>query len=45
MNTLVGDTAMSLTIGTLAQAASVNLETVRFYQRKGLMLEPERHDG
>ena len=45
MNTLVGDTAMSLTIGTLAQAASVNLETVRFYQRKGLMLEPERHEG
>ncbi|MEO7391748.1 MAG: Hg(II)-responsive transcriptional regulator [Ramlibacter sp.] len=36
---------LSLTIGTLAQAASVNLETVRFYQRKGLMLEPERPQG
>lgn len=33
------------TIGTLAQAAGVNVETVRFYQRKGLMPEPTRHQG
>jgi len=32
----------SLTIGRLAAAASVNVETVRYYQRKGLIDEPER---
>lgn len=29
-------------IGTLAMQASVNVETIRFYQRKGLLAEPER---
>ena len=33
------------TIGGLAVAAGVNVETVRFYQRKGLMHEPERGYG
>ena len=32
----------TLTIGRLATAAGVNLETVRFYQRSGLIHEPER---
>lgn len=32
----------TLTIGVLAEAAGVNVETIRFYQRKGLMLEPDR---
>jgi hypothetical protein len=27
----------TLTIGVLAEAAGVNVETIRFYQRKGLM--------
>ena len=31
-----------LTISRLAQEANVNLETIRFYQRKGLMAAPER---
>lgn len=35
----------SLTIGTFAKAAGVNVETIRFYQRKGLLLEPERPYG
>lgn len=35
----------SMTIGTLARAAGVNVETVRFYQRKGLMPEPDRPQG
>lgn len=35
----------SLTIGTFAAQASVNVETVRYYQRKGLLAEPERLDG
>lgn len=30
------------TIAALAQAAAVNLETVRYYQRRGLMPEPAR---
>jgi MerR family mercuric resistance operon transcriptional regulator len=30
----------NLTIGAFARAAGVNVETIRFYQRKGLL--PER---
>lgn len=32
----------SLTIGGLARDAGVNVETVRYYQRRGLVAEPER---
>jgi len=32
----------SLTIGELAQAAGVGRETVRFYERKGLIADPPR---
>ena len=35
----------SLTIGALAAAAGVNVETIRFYQRKNLLPEPERPYG
>jgi MerR family mercuric resistance operon transcriptional regulator len=35
----------TLTIGVLAEAAGVNVETIRFYQRKGLMREPDRPLG
>lgn len=31
-----------LTIGTFAAEALVNVETVRYYQRRGLLAEPER---
>jgi DNA-binding transcriptional MerR regulator len=31
-----------LTIGKLAAAGGVGVETVRFYQRRGLLTEPER---
>ena len=41
MNTLV----TSITIGTLAAEALVNVETIRFYQRKGLMQAPGRQQG
>jgi len=34
-----------LTISRVAQEADVNLETIRFYQRKGLMTAPERPQG
>ncbi len=33
------------TIGSLADAAGVNVETIRFYQRRGLLSEPERPMG
>ena len=35
----------NLTIGVFAKAAGVNVETIRFYQRKGMMREPERSQG
>lgn len=33
------------TIGTLATHAGVNVETVRYYQRRGLLEEPRRPPG
>lgn len=35
----------SLSIGAFAAAAGVNVETIRFYQRKGLLPEPRRAYG
>lgn len=32
----------SLTIGSLARAAGVGVETIRYYQRRGLVSEPPR---
>jgi MerR family mercuric resistance operon transcriptional regulator len=37
--------ARTYTIGRLAAAAGVNVETVRYYQRRGLMPEPSRPPG
>lgn len=34
-----------MTIGQLAAAASVNVETVRYYQRRGLLSPPQREIG
>lgn len=34
-----------LTIGAVARAAGVNVETIRFYQRRGLLAQPERSYG
>lgn len=34
-----------MTIGTLARAAAVNIETVRFYHRRGLLPLPEKPPG
>lgn len=33
-------TQKTFTIGTLAKKAVVNVETIRFYQRRGLLVEP-----
>ncbi len=35
----------NLTIGVFAKAAGVNVETIRFYQRKGLLPEPDKPYG
>ena len=35
----------NLTIGAFAWMAGVNVETIRFYQRKGLLSEPYRPRG
>lgn len=35
----------NVTIGTFAEAAGVNVETVRFYQRKGLISAPDKPRG
>ncbi len=32
----------NFTIGALAKKAGVNVETIRFYQRRGLLVEPEK---
>ena len=34
-----------LTIGKVATAAAVNVETIRFYQRRGLLAEPPKAPG
>src|SRR5436190_20781381 len=37
--------AMSLKIGELAERAEVNLQTIRYYEREGLLPEPPRRDS
>ena len=34
-----------MTIGRLAKAAGVNVETIRYYQRRGLVSEPHKPQG
>lgn len=36
---------MPMTVGKLSRKAGVNLETVRFYEKQGLLPEPERTSG
>lgn len=37
-----GGVGVQLTIGQVASAAHVNVETIRYYERRGLMPPPER---
>lgn len=39
------DQAITFSIGAFAEAAGVNVETIRFYQRKGLLPEPDKPYG
>lgn len=41
----MGTDDQSLTIGALARSAGVGIETIRFYQRKGLLRRPEKRYG
>ena len=34
-----------MTIGKLAAAGGVGVETIRYYQRRGLLAEPDRNNG
>ncbi|MCA9447491.1 MAG: MerR family transcriptional regulator [Candidatus Omnitrophica bacterium] len=36
---------MSFTVGQLAKQSGVNIETIRFYERKGLLPRPPRSSG
>ncbi len=36
---------MALTIGEIAKRSGIGIETVRFYERKGLIAEPPRTDS
>jgi MerR family transcriptional regulator, mercuric resistance operon regulatory protein len=36
---------VDLTIGKLAKAAGVGVETIRFYERRGLVRKPPKRDG
>jgi MerR family mercuric resistance operon transcriptional regulator len=40
-----GQEVKSLTIGRLAETGSVGVETIRFYQRRGLLETPARDGG
>lgn len=41
----MSDISDNFTIGVLAAAGGVNVETIRFYQRKGLLSKPPRSHG
>lgn len=41
----MAEEVVALTIGAFAGAAHVSVETVRFYQRRGLLAEPDRPSG
>lgn len=41
----MNDQSEILTIGAFAEAAGVNVETIRFYQRKGLLRTPAKPYG
>lgn len=41
----MGHLENNVTIGAFAKAAGVGVETIRFYQRKGLLLEPSKPYG
>ena len=45
MQPLTRSRSEAMTIGQLARRVGVNLETIRYYERKGLLAAPPRTDG
>jgi DNA-binding transcriptional MerR regulator len=45
MNEMTSIQTSSLTIGKLADKLGINLETIRFYQREGLIKEPAKRNN
>lgn len=45
METILENSLENLTIGVFAKLAGVNVETIRFYQRKGLLPQPDKPYG
>ena len=41
----MGENSQGLTVGAFARMAGVHVETIRFYQRKGLLPEPDKPYG
>jgi MerR family mercuric resistance operon transcriptional regulator len=41
----MAEPAPNMTIGAMARATGVGVETIRYYQRRGLLAEPKRHEG
>jgi MerR family mercuric resistance operon transcriptional regulator len=42
---IMPDKTTRLTIGAFAKLAGVSVETIRFYQRKGLLPQPDKFNG
>src|SRR5699024_8484894 len=40
-----GDKLKGITIGQVAKASNINIETVRYYERRGLIPEPPRNES
>jgi len=45
VETILENSLENLTIGVFAKLADVNVETIRFYQRKGLLPQPDKPYG
>ncbi|MBW3549931.1 MAG: Hg(II)-responsive transcriptional regulator [Proteobacteria bacterium] len=41
----MAELVLNLTIGGVAKATGVGVEAIRYYQRRGLLAEPTRHEG
>ena len=42
---MASETKKGRTIGAAAKAAGLGVETIRFYERKGLMVQPPKRGG
>jgi len=45
IRTMMAESRQPLTIGRIARRADVGIDTIRFYERRGLLPEPQRTDS